>query len=100
MLLYLEQGRTISRDEILKKLVEIQYERNDYDFHRGTFRVRGDVIEIFSVHEEDTAIRVELFGDEIESLWQIDTIRNKKINKINHVPIYPASITLLQDLSC
>jgi excinuclease ABC subunit B len=91
MLLYLEQGRTISRDEILKKLVEIQYERNDYDFHRGTFRVRGDVIEIFSVHEEDTAIRVELFGDEIESLWQIDTIRNKKINKINHVPIYPAS---------
>jgi excinuclease ABC subunit B len=91
MLLYLEQGRTINRDEILKKLVEIQYERNDYDFHRGTFRVRGDVIEIFSVHEEDTAIRVELFGDEIESLWQIDTIRNKKINKINHVPIYPAS---------
>ncbi len=91
MLLYLEQGRSISRDEILKKLVEIQYERNDYDFHRGTFRVRGDVIEIFSVHEEDTAIRVELFGDEIESLWQIDTIRNKKINKINHVPIYPAS---------
>jgi excinuclease ABC subunit B len=91
MLLYLEEGRMMSRDEILKKLVEIQYERNDYDFHRGTFRVRGDVIEVFPVHEEDTAIRIELFGDEIESLWQIDTMRNKKIKRINHFPIYPAS---------
>jgi excinuclease ABC subunit B len=91
MLLYLEEGRTFPRDGILKKLVEIQYERNDYDFHRGTFRVRGDVIEVFPVHEEDTAIRIELFGDEIESLWQIDTLLNKKVRKINHVPVYPAS---------
>ncbi|MFY9398197.1 MAG: excinuclease ABC subunit UvrB, partial [Desulfomonilia bacterium] len=79
------------RSEILKKLVEIQYERNDYDFTRGTFRVRGDVIDIFPVHEEDTAIRVELFGDEIESIWQIDTLRNKKIRRLSHFPIYPAS---------
>ncbi|MEN6447983.1 MAG: excinuclease ABC subunit UvrB [Syntrophaceae bacterium] len=91
MLLYLEEGRTFSREDILKKLVEIQYERGDYDFHRGSFRVRGDVVEIFPVHEEDTAIRIELMGDEIEALWQIDTIRNRKLKKINHVPIYPAS---------
>ena len=91
MLLYLEEGRSFTRDEILKKLVEIQYERNDLDFHRGTFRVRGDVIEIFPVHEDETAIRIELFGDDIEMLWQIDTIRNKKIKRIGHFPIYPAS---------
>jgi len=91
MLLYLEEGRTLPRDEILKKLVEIQYERNDYDFHRGTFRVRGDIIEIFPVHEEDSAIRIELFGDEVESIWQIDTILNKKVKKIHHFPVYPAS---------
>jgi excinuclease ABC subunit B len=91
MLLYLEEGRNLTRSDILKKLVEIQYERNDYDFKRGTFRVRGDVIDIFPVHEEDTAIRVELFGDEIDSIWQIDTLRNKKQARIGHVPIYPAS---------
>jgi len=91
MLLYLEEGRSSTREEILKKLVEIQYERNDLDFHRGTFRVRGDIIEIFPVHEDDTAIRIELLDDEIEALWQIDTIRSKKVNRINHVPIYPAS---------
>jgi excinuclease ABC subunit B len=91
MLLYLEEGRTMGRDEILKKLVEIQYVRNDLDFHRGTFRVRGDVIEVFPVHEDETALRIELFGDDIEALWQIDTIRNKKIRRIGHIPIYPAS---------
>jgi excinuclease ABC subunit B len=91
MLLYLEEGRSMSRDEILKKLVEIQYVRNDLDFHRGTFRVRGDVIEIFPVHEDETALRIELFGDDIDALWQIDTIRNKKIRRISHIPIYPAS---------
>ncbi len=91
MLLYLEEGSTLTRNDILKKLVEIQYERGDYDFHRGGFRVRGDVIDIFPVHEEDLAIRVELFGDEIEAIWQIDTLRNRKIQKINRFPIYPAS---------
>ncbi len=81
----------MGRDEILKKLVEIQYVRNDLDFHRGTFRVRGDVIEVLPVHEDDTALRIELFGDDIEALWQIDTIRNRKIKRIGHIPIYPAS---------
>ena len=67
MLLYLEKGMEISREKILSKLVEIQYERNDIDFHRGTFRVRGDVIEVFPAHEEKRAIRIELFGDQVES---------------------------------
>ncbi|HOW99552.1 MAG TPA: excinuclease ABC subunit B, partial [Deltaproteobacteria bacterium] len=75
MLLYLEEGRGLTRSDVLKKLVEIQYERNDYDFSRGTFRVRGDVVDIFPVHEEDTAVRVEFFGDDIESIWRIDTLR-------------------------
>jgi excinuclease ABC subunit B len=91
MLLYLEEGGSLSRNDILKKLVEIQYERNNYDFYRGCFRVRGDVIDIFPVHEEDIAIRLELFGDEIDSIWQIDTLRNKKIRRVSHFPIYPAS---------
>ena len=91
MLLYLEEGSVMTRTDILKKLIEIQYDRNDYDFYRGCFRVRGDVIDIFPVHEEDLAIRVELFGDEIESIWQIDTLRNRKINRVSHFPIYPAS---------
>ncbi|HPJ93468.1 MAG TPA: excinuclease ABC subunit UvrB [Deltaproteobacteria bacterium] len=91
MLLYLEEGSVMTRSDILKKLVEIQYERNDHDFYRGCFRVRGDVIDIFPVHEEELAIRVDFFGDEIESIWQIDTLRNRKINKVTHFPIYPAS---------
>jgi len=91
MLLYLEKGRNISREDILKKLVEIQYERNNFDFHRGTFRVRGDIIDIFPVHEEDKAIRIELFGDEIDAIWEIDTMHHKKIRQLSHFPIYPAS---------
>ncbi len=91
MLLYLEEGSAPGRDAILRKLVEIQYERGDYDFHRGTFRVRGDVIDIFPVHEEDTALRVELFGDEIESLWLLDALRGSRIRRLTHFPVYPAS---------
>ena len=68
MLLHLEKGMALSREKILSKLVEIQYERNDIDFHRGTFRVRGDVIEVFPAHEESKAIRIELFGDEVDAL--------------------------------
>ena len=91
MLLYLEKGMTISREEILTKLVEIQYERNDIDFHRGTFRVRGDVIEVFPAHEEYRAIRIELFGDEVDNLAEIDPIRGKIIQPLDKVPIYPGS---------
>ena len=91
MLLYLEKGMIISREEILSKLVEIQYERNDIDFHRGTFRVRGDVIEVFPAHEESRAIRIELFGDEVDAIAEIDPIRGKIIQPLDKVPIYPGS---------
>jgi excinuclease ABC subunit B len=91
MLLYLEKGMDISREEILSKLVEIQYERNDIDFHRGTFRVRGDVIEIFPAHEGSRAIRIELFGDEVEDISEIDPLKGKVIERLDKVPIYPGS---------
>ena len=91
MLLYLEKGMDISREAILSKLVEIQYERNDIDFHRGTFRVRGDVIEVFPAHEESRAIRVELFGDQVEEISQIDPLKGKVIDRLDKVPIYPGS---------
>ncbi len=91
MLLYLERGMTITREEILSKLVEIQYERNDIDFHRGTFRVRGDVIEVFPAHEENRAVRIELFGDEVENLSEIDPLKGRVIEPLDKIPIYPGS---------
>jgi len=91
MLLYLEKGMMISREEILSKLVEIQYERNDIDFHRGTFRVRGDVIEVFPAHEGNRAVRIELFGDEVDALSEIDPLMGKVIGSLDKVPIYPGS---------
>jgi excinuclease ABC subunit B len=91
MLLYLEAGGKASRQSILEKLVAIQYERNDIDFARGTFRVRGDVIEVFPAHEEDRAIRIEMFGDEIESIHEIDPLRGKRVRELERVAIYPNS---------
>ena len=91
MLLYLEKGMEISREAILSKLVEIQYERNDIDFHRGTFRVRGDVIEVFPAHEESRAIRVELFGDQVEEISEIDPLKGRVVERLDKVPIYPGS---------
>src|SRR5512136_1022259 len=91
MLLYLEKGMTLSREEILSKLVEIQYERDDIDFHRGTFRVRGDVIEVFPAHEESKAIRIELLGDEVDALSEIDPLRGKVLQPLDKLPIYPGS---------
>ena len=73
------------------KLVEIQYERNDIDFHRGTFRVRGDVVEIFPPYEDEQALRIEFFGDTIESMSLIDPLRGKKISTVNKTAIYPGS---------
>src|SRR3990170_4574545 len=70
MLLFLEQGTIMDRDDILKKLVEIQYERNDIDFRIGTFRVRGDVVEVFPAFSDEKAIRIELFGDAIETIYE------------------------------
>lgn len=99
LLLYLEVGRELKRQEMLKKLIEIQYKRNDVDFHRGTFRVRGDVVEIFPAYEEERAIRVEFFGDEIESISEIDPLRGVRIQKIPRITIYPGShyVTTLEN---
>jgi excinuclease ABC subunit B len=91
MLLVLQQGMDIPRDEVLRRLVEIQYERNDIDFHRGTFRVRGDVVEIFPPYEEERAIRLEFFGDQIESITAVDPLRGKKLKVLPRVAVYPGS---------
>ncbi len=91
MLVLFQNQAEASRDEILSRLVEIQYERNDYDFARGTFRVRGDVIEIFPAYEEERAIRIEFFGDTIDAISEIDPLRGKVLRKLNKIPIYPNS---------
>ncbi len=90
MLLMLERGQRIRREDITKRLVEILYERNDTDFRRGTFRVRGDVIEVYPTYDE-LAYRIELFGDEIESLSQIDPLFGTVKQKLARLPIYPKS---------
>ncbi len=91
LLIKMEKGLEIRRDELLRRLVDIQYDRNDIDFHRGTFRVRGDVVEIFPAYEESVAIRVEFFGDEIEAIKEVDPVRGKVIREIERVAIYPGS---------
>jgi len=91
MIVLVEDQKEVSRDDVLARLVEIQYQRNDYDFHRGTFRVRGDVLEIFPAYEENRAIRVEFFGDLVESIAEIDPLRGKILRKLRHVTIFPGS---------
>jgi excinuclease ABC subunit B len=90
MLLLLEKGQKIRREDITRRLVEILYERNDADFRRGTFRVRGDVIEVYPTYDEN-AFRIELFGDEIDSLAQIDPLFGTVKQKYSRLPIYPKS---------
>tara|TARA_Y100000590_G_scaffold430125_1_gene543422 strand:- start:7054 stop:9186 length:2133 start_codon:yes stop_codon:yes gene_type:complete len=91
LMIYLETGIDLKRQKLLKSLVDIQYERNDVDFHRGTFRVRGDIVEIFPAYEEEHAVRIEFFGDEIESISIIDPLRGVKVLSLERVTIYPAS---------
>ena len=91
LMVYLEEGMAIERDGILRKLVDIQYERNDYDFHRGTFRVRGDIVEIFPAYEDLSAVRIEFFGDTVEALFEIDPLRGKVQRRMRQAAIYPAS---------
>jgi len=91
MLVHLISKAETDRDEVLKKLVEIQYERNDIDFHRGTFRVRGDVVEVFPAYEESVAVRIEFFGDTVDAMYEIDPLRGKVIRALDRVAIYPAS---------
>jgi excinuclease ABC subunit B len=91
MLLTLEKGSLLAREDVLKKLVEIQYERGDYDFARGNFRVRGDVVDIYPVHEEERAVRIHFFGDLVESIHEIDPLTGKTLNELNRVTVYPAT---------
>lgn len=91
LVLSLRQGQIKDRDEILRKLVSIQYERNDYNFTRGTFRVRGDIVEIFPAAYGEKALRVELFGDEIERILEIDTVTGEILAERKHIAVYPAS---------
>src|SRR5437762_528496 len=90
MLLPLERGQRISRDQILRKLVEIQYERNDHDFVRGTFRVRGDIVEVIPSYEEQ-GLRIELFGDEVDELASFDALTGKTIRRHDKIAVYPKS---------
>lgn len=91
MNLVLTAGETVRRDDILLHLVEMQYKRNDYDFARATFRVRGDVLDIFPAYEEDMALRIEFFGDEIEQVSIIDPLTSKKKGSLSSVTLYPSS---------
>ena len=91
MLVNLQTGMELDRNTFLHNLVEIQYERNDIDFHRGTFRVRGDSVEIFPAYEEKRALRIEFFGDEIDAISEIDPLRGQVIDRLERTAIFPAS---------
>ncbi len=91
LLINLVKGEEFPRDELLRRLVDVQYERNDVDFHRGSFRVRGDVVEVFPAYEGETAIRIEYFGDEIEALKEVDPLRGKVKGEIDRYAIFPGS---------
>ncbi len=91
LVLNLVEGVEVKRNEMLRKLVEIQYQRNDVDFHRGTFRVKGDIVEIFPAYEEEKAIRVEFFGDLVESITEVDPLRGVPLRKLKFTSIYPAT---------
>ena len=91
MMLSLRPGMEKDRDEVLHSLIEMQYDRNDMNFERGTFRVRGDVVEIFPVASSKYAVRVEFFGDEIDRITEIDVVTGEIIGTRNHISIYPAS---------
>lgn len=91
LMLSLRPGMVRDRDDIIKRLVEIQYERNDVNFIRGTFRVRGDILEIFTASNDEKAIRIEFFGDEIDRITEIDYLTGKVVGQRNHVVIFPAS---------
>ncbi|MFH1830060.1 MAG: excinuclease ABC subunit UvrB [Pseudomonadota bacterium] len=91
MLLRTQKGETLNRQRLLRKLIDIRYERNDYDFHRGTFRVRGDVVEIIPAYEDAKAVRLEFFGDELTKIVEIDSLTGKPIGELSEVTIFPGS---------
>jgi excinuclease ABC subunit B len=91
MLLYVEKQNLLTREDAIRKLVEIHYERGEIDFYRGRFRVRGDVLDIYPVHEEDRAVRISFFGDTVEEIQEIDPLTGKVIKSLNRIAIYPAT---------
>ncbi len=91
MLLFLEPGQELDRETLIERLVEIQYKRSDHDFYRGTFRVRGDVVDIFPAYEDESAVRVEFFGDTIDTLGEIDPLRGKSTRALRKAVLFPAS---------
>ena len=91
LVLYLRQGQERDRDDVLRKLIDIQYDRNEMDFHRGTFRVRGDVLEIFPANADDYAYRVEFFGDEIDRITEIDVLTGEIKKSLDFIAVFPAS---------
>ena len=91
MVAHVQVGDTLDRDQLLRRLVQMQYQRNDIDFHRGTFRVRGDVVEVFPAYEDDTAVRIEFFGDDVEAIREIDPLRGQPKQVMQRATIFPAS---------
>jgi len=91
LILFVEENSQVERDALLRKLVNIQYQRNDMDFHRGTFRVRGDVVEVFPAYEESKALRFEFFGDTLDKITEIDPLRGKVLRRLDKIALYPAS---------
>ena len=91
MVISLRQGMIKDRDEVIRKLVDIQYNRNDFDFHRGTFRVRGDIVEVFPAYVSNKAYRIEFFGDEIDKISEMDVLTGDVVAELSHIAIYPAS---------
>ncbi|MCK5506892.1 MAG: excinuclease ABC subunit UvrB, partial [Desulfobacterales bacterium] len=91
MSINLETGAELSRDKLISDLIAIHYDRNDFDFHRGVFRVRGDRVEIFPAYEENSAVRIDFFGDQIENISEIDSLKGNVINRVEKISIYPAS---------
>lgn len=91
MIISLRPGMEKDRDEVIRQLIDIQYDRNEMDFHRGTFRVRGDVVEIIPAYETDIAVRVEFFGDEVDRITEVDVLTGEIKRELNHIALYPAS---------
>jgi excinuclease ABC subunit B len=91
MVIPVEEGQTLPMDALIRRLVEVQYERNDYDFHRGTFRVRGDVLEIIPAYHHERALRIEFFGDDIDSLHEVDPVTGEILGRVPKTVVYPAS---------
>ena len=100
MVVSIRTGMEIERNQLLRKLVDVQYERNDVSFTRGTFRVRGDVVEIFPASRDEHCIRVEFFGDEIDRIREVDALTGEILSDREHVAIFPASHFVTREEKC